>query len=89
MPLEEIATPAHLKHLFSGIRIGAMNLEMRVVYAPLARCRALGNVPSEMAVQYYSGAILSAHLTHMGLNLFLPYAQSQGLLLASPSCVWA
>ena len=54
--MESIPTPSELKSLFQPIKIGAMNVGIRVVYAPLARCRALGTVPSAMAPQYYSGA---------------------------------
>lgn len=40
--------------LFSPMRIGALDLPSRIVMAPLTRSRAApGNVPSDLAVEYY------------------------------------
>jgi N-ethylmaleimide reductase len=43
-----------MTNLFDPIRIGAIDLANRVVMAPLTRNRAApGQVPSELAVEYY------------------------------------
>ncbi len=39
--------------LFDPIRIGEIDLANRIVMAPLTRNRAAGDVPSELAVEYY------------------------------------
>jgi N-ethylmaleimide reductase len=40
-------------NLFSPARLGPLELPNRVVMAPLTRCRAHGNVPNELMVEYY------------------------------------
>jgi NADH:flavin oxidoreductase / NADH oxidase family len=55
-PLDAIPTPPELAPLFEPTQVGAFELAMRVVYAPLTRCRALGTVPATATAQYYSGA---------------------------------
>ncbi|HJP37207.1 MAG TPA: alkene reductase, partial [Gammaproteobacteria bacterium] len=41
--------------LFSAIQIGPYELSNRIFMAPMTRCRATdGNVPSELAVTYYT-----------------------------------
>lgn len=42
------------QNLFSPIKVGATQLQNRVVLAPLTRIRAVNNVPSDLAVEYYS-----------------------------------
>jgi len=43
------------RRLFEPLRIGRLTLANRIVMAPMTRCRAIDiNVPSELAVQYYS-----------------------------------
>lgn len=54
--VEDLPTPSELEPLFQPLTVGGRELATRVVYAPLARCRALGNEPSKLAIQYYSGA---------------------------------
>ena len=54
LPVECLRTPSDIASLFQPLKLGAMHLTTRVVYAPLARCRALGSVPSCMARQYLS-----------------------------------
>lgn len=39
--------------LFSPARLGPLELENRMVMAPLTRCRALGNVPNSLMAEYY------------------------------------
>src|SRR5271154_2609596 len=41
------------KLLFSGIRLGRMELRNRVVMSPMTRCRAIGNVPNDLMAEYY------------------------------------
>eukprot|EP00884_Botryococcus_braunii_P001861 jgi/Botrbrau1/11676/Bobra.0195s0007.1 len=40
--------------LLSPYKAGMLDLDIRVVYAPLTRCRAIGNIPQPAAVTYYS-----------------------------------
>lgn len=40
--------------LFTPFKLGAVNLTNRVVMAPMTRNRAVGNLPNEMMVEYYS-----------------------------------
>lgn len=39
--------------LFTPARLGPLSLPNRIVMAPMTRCRAFGNVPSELMVEYY------------------------------------
>ncbi len=39
--------------LFTRTHLGPLELQNRIVMAPLTRCRALGNVPNELMAQYY------------------------------------
>jgi NADH:flavin oxidoreductase / NADH oxidase family len=66
--LEELATPIEIESLFQPIMIGCMQLTTRVVYAPLARCRARGSVPANMTAQYYSGSSLHVLQLHFWLS---------------------
>ncbi|KAH9220809.1 NADH-flavin oxidoreductase/NADH oxidase [Leptodontidium sp. 2 PMI_412] len=40
--------------LFSPVRLGAMNLEHRVIMSALTRLRCLGTVPNEIVIEYYT-----------------------------------
>lgn len=40
--------------LFTPTTLGKLQLQNRVVMAPLTRCRAIGNVPNELMEKYYS-----------------------------------
>ena len=40
--------------LFSSYQLGPITLKNRVVMAPMTRCRAMGNVPNDLMVTYYS-----------------------------------
>jgi N-ethylmaleimide reductase len=40
--------------LFYQTRLGPLNLQNRIVMAPLTRCRAIDNVPNELMAQYYA-----------------------------------
>lgn len=39
--------------LFTSVTVGATALKNRIVMAPMTRCRATGNIPNEMMVEYY------------------------------------
>ena len=39
--------------LFTTIKMGALQLENRIVMAPMTRCRAIGNIPNDLMAQYY------------------------------------
>lgn len=42
------------KHkLFTSIKVGAIELNNRIVMAPMTRCRAMGNIPNELMATYY------------------------------------
>lgn len=40
--------------LYTPIKVGAMDLAHRIVYAPLTRCRSFNSIPQPIAAQYYS-----------------------------------
>ena len=62
-PYEDIPTPDKLKPLFEPVKVGAFQLDTKVVYAPLTRCRAERYIPADITAQYYSGERFgSAHL---------------------------
>lgn len=39
--------------LFSTFQLGSLQLQNRLVMAPMTRNRAIGNVPNELMVEYY------------------------------------
>jgi N-ethylmaleimide reductase len=41
-------------NLFSKHELGPINLKNRVVMAPMTRCRAIGNIPGQLMVDYYA-----------------------------------
>ncbi len=41
-------------HLFSPYTLGNIQLANRIVMAPMTRSRAIGNVPNDLMVTYYS-----------------------------------
>jgi len=57
--------------LFSPIAVGRVNLDHRVVMAPLTRYRAVGHVPNELMEQYYeqravrSGTLMITEATYI------------------------
>jgi hypothetical protein len=46
--------PDDVKELFQPIKIGASQLQHRIVYAPLTRCRAINTVPIPQMAEYYA-----------------------------------
>jgi hypothetical protein len=55
MGYEDIPTPEDIKPLFQPFKLGSQQLQTRIVYAPLTRCRAIDTIPAKISVQYYSG----------------------------------
>ncbi|MEW5317630.1 MAG: hypothetical protein WDW38_008912 [Sanguina aurantia] len=50
-----ITIPADVAALFNPLQLGDIGtMSHRVVYAPLTRCRAFGNIPQATAIEYYS-----------------------------------
>ena len=39
--------------LLTPIKVGAMEVENRIVMAPMTRCRAIGNIPNNLMAEYY------------------------------------
>jgi N-ethylmaleimide reductase len=40
--------------LFDTVNLGQVNVLNRIVMAPMTRCRAIGNIPTEMMVKFYT-----------------------------------
>ena len=40
--------------LFTPVKLGSVELKNRIVMAPMTRCRAIGNTPNELMVEYYN-----------------------------------
>jgi 12-oxophytodienoic acid reductase len=49
----EVEIPQDVKPLFEPMRVGALELQHRIVYAPLTRCRAINTVPIPEMATYY------------------------------------
>lgn len=41
-------------NIFSPLHLGPLNLENRIVMAPMTRCRAAGNLPNPLMAEYYA-----------------------------------
>ncbi len=39
--------------LFTPFTVASLNLENRIVMAPMTRCRAIGNIPNDLIAEYY------------------------------------
>ena len=89
-PYEDIPTPDKLKPLFEPVKIGAFQLDTKVVYAPLTRCRAEGYIPADITAQYYSGERSgSSHLHVLPLRCCAAYPPAdpgQRGQLTCPDC---
>lgn len=48
------STRSDVSLLFQPLSFGQARLQNRIVYAPLTRCRATGNVPQDNAIEYYT-----------------------------------
>jgi N-ethylmaleimide reductase len=40
--------------LLTPIKVGALEVENRIVMAPMTRCRAIGNIPNKLMAEYYA-----------------------------------
>jgi len=40
--------------IFSGTKTGSIELKNRIAMAPMTRCRAIGNIPNDLMVEYYT-----------------------------------
>lgn len=50
-----IPIPEDVAALFTPLTLGDIGtLSHRIIYAPLTRCRAFGNIPQAAAIEYYS-----------------------------------
>ena len=68
--------------LFEPAEIGNMSLANRVVMAPMTRCRAIGNVPNNLMVEYYSARASAGLIVTEGTSPSpngLGYARIPGL----------
>lgn len=50
---EVLPVPADVAPLFTPVKVGKLQLSNRIAYAPLTRCRAIGNVHTPAAATYY------------------------------------
>ncbi len=41
------------KNIFQPYKVGSLEIKNRIVMAPMTRCRAIGNVPNDLMVEYY------------------------------------
>ena len=68
--------------LFTPVTLGNLQLKNRIVMAPMTRCRAIGNVPNELMVEYYrlragAGLIITEGVSPSANGL--GYARQPGL----------
>ncbi len=77
--------------LFTPVTLGKLQLNNRVVMAPLTRCRATGNVPNALMKQYYSmrasAGLIIAEGTSPSPN-GLGYARQPGLFSKEQIAGW-
>src|SRR5450631_264375 len=77
--------------LFSKTMLGALELQNRLVMAPLTRSRAIGNIPNELMRQYYaqhaSAGLIITEGTSPSAN-GLGYARIPGIYSAEQLAGW-
>lgn len=77
--------------LFSKYRLGSVELQNRLVMAPLTRCRAIGNVPTALMAEYYrqrsSAGLIIAEGTSPSPN-GLGYARIPGIFSEAQVAGW-
>lgn len=77
--------------LFSKYQLGSLELQNRLVMAPLTRCRAIGNVPTPLMVEYYrqrnSAGLIVAEGTSPSPN-GLGYARIPGIFSDAQVAGW-
>lgn len=82
--------------LFKPLTLGQAKLRNRIVYAPLTRCRAKGNIPQDNAIEYYTqrargcegGLIINegTAVSESGRGWAFSYVGQLNLLLHCNSC---
>jgi N-ethylmaleimide reductase len=78
-------------HLFSPYTLGTLELDNRIVMAPMTRSRAIGNVPNELVVKYYSERASAGLIITEGTSPSpngLGYARIPGLFNAEHIAAW-
>jgi len=77
--------------LFSHLHVGTIEVKNRMVMAPMTRCRAIGNVPNDLMVEYYkqrSGAgLIITEGTSPSPN-GLGYARIPGIFNTKQVAAW-
>lgn len=79
------------QQLFSPYRLGRLELANRVVMAPMTRNRAIGNIPNDLMVQYYSQRAGAGLIITEGVSPSpngLGYARIPGLFSAAQVQGW-
>lgn len=79
------------KVLFSEYHLGPIALKNRVVMAPMTRSRAIGNVPNELMVKYYSDRASAGLIITEGVSPSpngLGYARIPGIFNAAQVAGW-
>src|SRR5687767_4250052 len=79
------------ERLYTPTRLGDLELQNRVVMAPMTRNRAVGNVPSELMARYYgqrseAGLIITEGTSPSPSGL--GYARIPGLYSAAHVAAW-
>jgi N-ethylmaleimide reductase len=77
--------------LFSPTKLGPLTLQNRVVMAPMTRSRAIGNVPDDLMVEYYSQRASAGLIITEGTSPSpngLGYPRIPGLYSAAQTAAW-
>lgn len=77
--------------LFSTGQLGAMTLPNRIVMAPMTRSRAIGNVPNDLMVKYYSDRAAAGLIVTEGVAPSadgLGYSRIPGLFTDAQQAGW-
>lgn len=80
-----------MKKIFESYNLGTLKLKNRIVMAPLTRSRAIGNVPNDLMVQYYSTRATAGLLIAEGTSPSpngLGYARIPGLFNSAHVTGW-
>lgn len=80
-----------MKKIFDAFSLGKLKLENRIVMAPLTRSRAIGNIPNDLMVQYYSSRATAGLLITEGTSPSpngLGYARIPGLFNSDHVTGW-
>ncbi|MEO7802440.1 MAG: alkene reductase [Ginsengibacter sp.] len=78
-------------HLFSPYTLGTLELDNRIVMAPMTRSRAIGNVPNDLVVKYYSERASAGLIITEGTSPSpngLGYARIPGLFNSEQIAAW-